>query len=171
MKIGDSTSNVLPVEFDTAQGTVLGPLIFVSYFNDIISQIDKCKVSMFADYCVIYQSGNSWDIIQSELQSDLDNIVRWTEQNFLTLNRNKTQAMILGSRCKLQKLYDPKHIIINGEKINFVKQYTYLGIILDSEITLQPMLKHVKKLLTNKVFALREIRKYITDMSAVVIYK
>ena len=171
VKIGDNTSNVLPVEFGTAQGTVLGPLVFIFYFNNIISQIDKCNVSMFADDCVIYQSGNSWDIVHSKLQSDLGNIVRWTEQNFLTLNRKKTQALIIGTRCKLQKVQDPKYLNINGEYINYVKQYTYLGIILDSEMTLQPLLKHVKKLLTNKIFALRKIRNYITDKSAVVIYK
>ena len=89
VRIGDNTSKVLPVEFGTAQGTVLGPLIFILYFNNIISQIDKCHVSMFADDCVIYQSGNTWDTVHSKLQSDLDNIVRWTEQNFLTLNRQK----------------------------------------------------------------------------------
>ena len=79
--------------------------------------------------------------------------------------------MIIGTRCKLQKVQDPKYLKINGEYIKYVKQYTYLGIILDNEMTLQPLLKHVKKLLTNKIYALRKIRKYITDKSAVVIYK
>ena len=49
--------------------------------------IDKWKVSMFADDCIIYQRGNTWDVVHRKLQSDLTNIVTWTGGNFLTLNR------------------------------------------------------------------------------------
>ena len=62
---------------------------------------------MFADDCIIYQSGNTWDTVQSKLQFDLNNIIKWTESNFLTLNRDKTQPMIIGSRFKLSKLPAP----------------------------------------------------------------
>ena len=93
---------------------------------------------MFADDCIIYQSGNTWDTVQSKLQFDLNNIIKWTESNFLTLNRDKTQSMIIGSRFKLSKLHAPKEITINGEKVNFVKQYSYLGILLDNECLYNP---------------------------------
>ena len=46
VKVGDCTSDVLPVDYGTAQGTVLGPLVFMLYFNEIVSQINKCKVSV-----------------------------------------------------------------------------------------------------------------------------
>ena len=93
---------------------------------------------MFVDDCIIYQSGNTWDTVQSKLQFDLNNIIKWTESNFLTLNRDKTQSMIIGSRCTLSKLHAPKEITINGEKVNFVKQYSYLGILLDNECLYNP---------------------------------
>ena len=54
--------------------------------------------------------------------------------------------MIIGTRCKLQKVQDPKYLKINGEYINYVKQYTYLGIIFDHDMTLQPLLKHINKI-------------------------
>ena len=126
---------------------------------------------MFVDDCIIYQSGDTWDTVQSNLQFDLNNIIKWTESNFLTLNRDKTQSMIIGLRFKLSKWHAPKEITINGEKVNFVKQYSYLGILLDNEMFLQPMLKQVKKSLTNKVYSLRRISKYINDRAAISIYK
>ena len=171
VKIDKTYSDVKHVVHGAAQGTVLGPTIFILYFNAISLQVNKCKVSMFADDCVIYQSGNTWDTIHRKLQSDLNNIVSWTGKNFLTLNKSKTQAMIIGSKTKLKHLINPDMLLIDGVNVKFVKQYNYLGILLDEEMTLQPLLKHVKKIITNRLFSLRKIRKYINDKAAVLIYK
>ena len=126
---------------------------------------------MFADDCVIYQSGNTWDIVRRKLQSDIDNIVSWTDKNFLKLNDSKTHVMIIGTRTKLKHLVDPTPITINGTNIKFVKQYNYLGIIIDEEMTMQPLLKQVKKTITNRLYSLRKIRKYINEKAAISIYK
>ena len=171
VKVNNIFSDVQHVIHGAAQGTVLGPTIFILYFNAISQHITKCKVSMFADDCIIYQSGNTWDNVHSKLQFDLNNMVAWTERNFLSLNSTKTQVMILGSRMKLKHLVNPKPVISNGINIKFVKQYNYLGITLDDEMTLQPLLKHVKKIVTNRLFSLRKIRKYINEKAAVSIYK
>ena len=79
--------------------------------------------------------------------------------------------MILGPRSKLHRLQLNNPIVISDTPVKFVKQYNYLGIIIDSEMTIQPMLKHVKKLLTNKIFLLRKIRKFLTEKAALSIYK
>ena len=126
---------------------------------------------MFADDCVIYQNGNNWDVIRTKLQSDLDAIVKWTASNSLSLNNKKTQAMIFGPRGKLLKLDNINPVTLLDMPIKFEKQYNYLGIILDSEMTLQPLVKHIKKLITNKIFNLRKIRKYINEKASILIYK
>ena len=66
---------------------------------------------------------------------------------------------------------NPRPVSFAGEDVKFVKQYNYLDIILDDNMTLQPMLKHVKKKINNQVFLFRKIRKYITDKAAISIYK
>ena len=126
---------------------------------------------MFADDCIIYQSGNTWDSVRIKLQFDLDTIISWTGNNFLSLNSSKTQSMIIGSRNKLNNLVDKTPLLVDGNIVKFVKQYNYLGIILDEEMTFQPMLKQVKKTITNRLFNLRKIRKYIMDKAAVSIYR
>ena len=107
----------------------------------------------------------------TKLQSDMNNILKWTSEHFLSLNQVKSQVMIVGNRYKVRKRKDPKSIVINGIDVKFVKQYNYLGIVLDDEMTLQPLLKHVKKILHNRLFSIRKIRKYITDKAAISIYK
>ena len=126
-------------------------------------------MSMFADDCIIFQSGNTWEIVRENLQSDLDNVLTWMSENSLMLNGSKTQAMILGPKGKLQRLNVQKPILILDKPVKFVKQYNYLGIYLDSEMTLKPILKHVKKLLTNKIFG--KIRKFLTEKAALSVYK
>ena len=95
----------------------------------------------------------------------------WTTKNNLRLNESKTQAMILGSRSKLSKILDPEPLLIYGKKIKFVKQYNYLGIILDSELTLLPLYKNIEKRVIDKVFMLKKLRKYLTYKSSIQIYK
>ena len=119
----------------------------------IESQVDKCKVSVFANDCIIYQSGNKWEIVREKLQLDFDKIITWTGKHFLTLNNSKTQTVIIGSNNKLKRLCNPRPVSFAGEDVKFVKQYNYLGIILDDNMSLQSMLKHVKKKnINNQVF-------------------
>ena len=153
------------------QGTVLGPTIFILYFDAISRQLSRCKISMFADDCVIYQTGNTWESIRTKLQSDLDDIVTWTASNSLALNGEKTQAMIFGPRGKLSRLENITSIKVANISVKFVKQYNYLGITLDPEMILQPLIKNVKKSMINKIFNLRKIRKYINEKAAIAIYK
>ena len=59
----DSESQVCNVPTGIGQGTILGPLIFIFYINDIIDKLFYVKLSMFADDCVLYLSGNNWRIL------------------------------------------------------------------------------------------------------------
>ena len=60
-----------------AQGTVLGPLIFIFYINDIIDSIKNCHLSLFADDCVLYLDGNNWTRVSEKIQQDLISFENW----------------------------------------------------------------------------------------------
>ena len=59
--INGRISDTLHVNDGIAQGTVLGPILFIFYINDIINCLKYVNISLFADDCVIYLSGNNWD--------------------------------------------------------------------------------------------------------------
>ena len=90
---------------------------------------------------MIYQTGNTWDSIRTKLQLDLNNIIKWTSSNSLALNADKTVAMLYSPRGKLSKLRNLDSIMISNAPVKFMKQYIYLGIILDSEMSLQQLVK------------------------------
>ena len=104
-------------------------------------------------------------------KNELDVFIDWTTKNNLPLNESKTQAMIVGSRRKILKILDPEPLLIYGKNIKFVKQYNYLGIILDSELTLLPLYKNIEKRVIDKVFMLKKLRIYLIYKSSIQIYK
>ena len=154
-----------------AQGTVLGPIIFIFYINDIFECARYVKMSLFADECLLYLSGNNWDSLQRKIQYDFDAIIEWTFRNSLRLNHSKTKAMILGSRNKLSNLSSPTAFNMGGVEINFVNSHLYLGVMIDSTMSLSQLTKDVKKRLSNKIFTFRKIRRFLTFDAAVAVYK
>ena len=171
VRIKDKVSDNISVPAGIAQGTVLGPLLFVFYINDVISCLNHVNISMFADDCVLYISGNNWNNIRPMLQLDLDAFALWCRNNALSLNISKTKTMIFGNRHKITKIRDPLPLYVQLQNLQFVKKYTYLGITLDSEITLEPYYKSIIKKVNNKIYTFRKIRKYISFDIAVQIYK
>ena len=169
--INNMLSTIIPVTHGIAQGTVLGPILFILYINDIFKCTKYVKMSLFADDCVMYLSGNNWNVVHRRMQRDFDAIVEWTFCNNLSLNHDKTNAIIFASRFRLANLNEPKVFKMCDQKIKFVNSHSYLGISIDSTMSLGPLMKSVKKRVINKVFMLRKIRKYLTFDATICIYK
>ena len=102
--------------------------------------MSKCQCSQMTAYFTIVETIGLIFILFI-MQSDLDHFVKWASNNRLRLNDSKTQSMIVGSRSKLLKLENPIHFTIREKNIKHVKQYNYLGIALDNELSLMPLYK------------------------------
>ena len=82
LKFDNNVSTELPVQTGIGQGTVLGPILFIFYINDIISVIRTMKINMYADDCILFTSGNDWQKMLEKMQPEIDNIQRWYNNNF-----------------------------------------------------------------------------------------
>ena len=171
VKYNDLVSSTLPVKTGIGQGTILGPLLFIFYINDIISTTQHLKINMYADDCILYSSGNDWNKMILNIQPELDNIQKWCDNDKLRLNVNKSKSLIFGSRNKLGKVDYSKTLHIAGIHLKFVDKYKYLGVNLDKELTLNSLLSDVKKSVLQKLFTLRKLRYYITEKTSLSIYK
>ena len=61
VKFGSSSSDKVHVIMGIGQGTILEPLLFIFYINDVTSVINNLKINMYADDCILYTSGNDWN--------------------------------------------------------------------------------------------------------------
>jgi len=127
-------SNLLPVTMGVPQGSILGPILFNLYINDLPSCVKSSKIVLYADDTALFFSHKSPNCIENTLNEDLNELSKWLKQNKLTLNVGKCKSILFGSQ-KMFQIYDPViSISINGEKIEDVASYKYLGMYLDKNV-------------------------------------
>ena len=85
------------------QGSVIGPLFFILYVNDIQFAVTGADVQLYADDTVIYAAGESGSLAARKLQPALNQFSSWCQANKITLNASKTKLMRFGTRHKVKK--------------------------------------------------------------------
>ena len=164
------TSGILPVTCGVPQGSVLGPLFFLVFVNDIQGAIQDCKIKLYADDTVLYQSGVNCDEASNKLQRSVNRFASWCEANSLTINISKTKTMAFGSRQRVKRA--KKSTIKLGEEVlKQVPSYRYLGLILDSTLNYNLHVNQIIRTVLHKLMLLSKMKKYLRDDSALSIYK
>ena len=164
------TSNILDIRQGVPQGSILGPLLYLIYADDLKEVIKKCGFAFYADDTVLYLVHANFVRAKSNMKRNLCAINRWCRKNGIYMNTNKTKFMIFGSKHTLAKVKDFK-LVIEGQEIERVLSYTYLGITLDPSLTFD---KHVSKLVirvTNRVRQLKSMHTFLTSRAALLVYK
>ena len=171
VKFNEVTSTVLPIITGIGQGTILGPLLFILYINDIVQSKGNLMINMYADDCILFKSVNNWNHMSDLIQSDLNNINAWCTRNRLQLSHKKSKVLLIGSSNKLGHVDYNIRIKLDNIPLEFVDNYKYLGITIDKNMDLTCLLSTVKKSVSNHLFKLRKLRKFITQDCAIIIYK
>ena len=156
------TSPSLPLKCGVPQGSVLGPLFFIIYINDLQHALNNGNVKLYADDTVLYQSGNNADEAGRCLQANLNLFSYWCTVNKLTINTTKSKLMVFGSRSKVKKEKNVK-IYLNGDPLQKVPTFKYLGMTLDSTLNYKHHISSVLKTVLHKLFLLSKLRVYLTN--------
>ena len=161
-------SNMDKVTYGTAQGSILGPLIFIIYVNDLFNVIDeKDNVIMYADDTLLMSSAKCKAESMAASQNMLDNIMVWCDINKLTVNIKKKKCMFINpgndpATCNLN---------IHGTSLDVVRHFEYLGMSLDDELSMNKHVESMVKKARCKLGILYKIRKLITHETSLLIYK
>ena len=91
------------IEYGTPQGSCLGPLLFIIFCNDIHLHLTYLSCIQFADDTTLYCSGKSLDLLEFSINYDLEHVADWFKANKLTLNIDKTVAMIFSPTGRTSK--------------------------------------------------------------------
>ncbi len=104
------------------------------------------------------------------LRDDIDSITQWLNLNKLTLNTKKTKFMLFGTRNKLKHAGNLP-IIINGDVIEQVHEFKYLGVILDEYLNFESHVKYIYSKASRKIGAIRKVREHVGEGTALRLYK
>ena len=169
-KVNGITSDYLDITCGVPQGSILGPMLFLLYINDINTMLNRCKTKLYADDTVVYATHINEQICHDWLCMDLKILMDWFNKNRLTINLDKTKLMLFATKNMQKKALFPQ-IELSGTKLQYVRQFNYLGVKLDSRLTFEMHANECLRLVSHKIFLLTKIRKYIDKKQALTIYK
>lgn len=135
--VNNESSDPQTISAGVPQGSVLGPLLFLAYINDIPKQ-PHTHLACFADDTASYTSNNDEDLIVGRLQLSLDLLSTYFRKWKLKLNESKTEA-IMFSRKRKPPL---KRLVLNTYQIPWNKTVKYLGIHLDNKLNWSAHIKY-----------------------------
>ena len=159
-KNGTSSSRL--IDIGIPQGSILGPLLFTLYINDLPKAIHNVQVDMYADDTTFHIGSNCYRDLTCSLQSAMDKLNVWLDINKLVLNVDKTKIMLIGSRKKLgDRGEEDIDIYVKGKKLELVDSAKILGIEIDSHLNFYKHVDNTAEKVSRKIGFLRRMKPVI----------
>ena len=119
------------------QGSILGPLLFNIYINDIYNVSEFLFTILYADDTCVFLNGKHLDDLIIQINRELELLFTWLQANKLSLNRQKTYY-ILFHRARIKVTNQSTTLVMGGSILNVTNEIKYLGVIIDDKITWIP---------------------------------
>ena len=161
VRIGKFDSEKRNILAGVPQGSVLGPLLFILFINDLPLHIEHSNIDIFADDATLHNSSKDIRNINSDLQIDVNNVLEWCKRNNMVLNENKTKGILIGTSQRLSRCQSTLEIAVNNHKIECSEYEKLLGINIDQCLSFVKHIDYVCQNLTSKISLLYKIKQYL----------
>ena len=155
IKLGSFFGTWLEVVLGVPQGSILGPLLFNIFLNDLFLFIKESEICNFADDNTLYACDSTVEAVKNKLIPDLGRLNNWFQVNSLVANPEKFQVMFLG-------VNDPVSFYINGNKLVSENQVKLLGVVIDNKLNFSKHIQTICKTTNNKISQLIRMRRYMS---------
>ena len=142
------------------QGSILGPILFLIYINDLSLFIKNSNLDLYADDSTLYTSGAKSLEVQTNLQSSLNSILDWCTYNNMVVNPTKTKCMLIGPKNKF--IYCKLDLRINNVPIENVESHKILGVHVDKHLSWAVHIDKTCTKMNSKIALLKRISIYLT---------
>ena len=160
-------SDLKTIKCGVPQGSILGPLLFLLYINDLPQVSEYFMPILFADDTNLFATGYNLNDIVSEINKEIANIYAWVKANKLSLNIDKTNFMLFTPKCVPQSI---NGIFIDGNKIMEVTETKFLGVIIDCKLNWSPHITYISKKVAKGVGIILKARKLFDQETLLTLY-
>lgn len=154
VKFDGALSDFLNILLGVAQGSILGPLLFLIFINDLGFLLDSDKCKMFADDTTTCHTGADIETLTSSFKLTLMKIQDWCLNNRLDINWTKTKIMFIHNK---RNVVLPKEFVFEGTTIEIVSEFKLLGIILDNKLSFSHHVRHLRCTINKKLYSIKTL--------------
>ena len=154
------------------QGSIIGPLMFLFFINDLPLYTDNVKTDLYTDDTTLHENGLSVSDIKTKLQIGLNNLQEWCKNNGMVLNKAKTKIMLITTRQKrLHITTEDMSLTYNYEILNNISDDKILGVQVDDHLLFSNHIDKIARKITSNIWLLSRIKDFLNKEHRVQFYK
>ena len=166
--INDTSSDPLPISCGVPQGSILGPLLFLIYINDLPLASKSAAAILFADDTNTLYTGKNYHELVVNVSIDLKILSDWFKCNKLALNETKTNLMIF--HRKNNKPPENLTVTLNGITLDRVVTTKFLGVLIQENLLWENHIEYVGNKISVSTAILARLKHYIPKNILLIIY-
>ena len=161
-------SELRKIRCGVPQGSILGPLLFLVYINDLTAVSDYFMPILFADDTNLICTGSNLNDTVDQINREIDKIYAWVKANRLSLNIDKTSFMLFTPKSIARTEVE---IYIDGIKIKEVFETKFLGVVIDYKMNWSPHIKYISKKVAKGTGIILKARKIFDQNTLLTLYE
>ena len=166
VKINGLLSSYRDVCIGVPQGSILGPILFILYINDLPKISPKMTCLLYADDTAIVVKEKSVELLQNTVNEIMPMLSKWFSANYLSLNVAKTFAQ----HYSISSPEFTIKICINGAEITEKEEVKYLGVVIDKSLKFSHHIRHTANIISRNIGIISRIRHYIDEKTTLLLY-
>lgn len=167
VKLGDHISSWLQIIKGVPQGSIMGPLIFNIFINDIFLFIENITLYNYADDNTASYANKNLSTMKSVLENESNNLLKWFNDNQMQANPEKFQAIAIGKKT----FSELKSFAVANSNIDCEETVRLLGVELDYQLNFDEQVSRICQKVSKQLNVLQRISKFLSEETRLIVFK